>query len=109
LPEIRLDQPRLEKLRASSDKLDQAIIQAHAIWGGKSDFQATSIMYDTVAVYLADPNAPDFVNYKTVRIKVTDDAMTIPAQDGKEMQVAVSWKNVEGFRDYLLNGLLPKK
>lgn len=108
LPEIRLDQSRLEKLRASTDKLDQAIIQAHAIWGKKSDFQTTSVMYDTVAVYLADPHAPDLVNFKTVRIKVTDDAMTIPSDDGREMRVAVSWKNVEGFRDYLLNGLLPK-
>jgi inosine-uridine nucleoside N-ribohydrolase len=109
LPEITLDQPRLQKLRASPDKLDQAIIQAHAIWGKKNDFQATSIMYDTVAIYLADPNAPDLINFKTVRIKVTEDGMTIPARDGTEMRVAVSWKGVEGFRDYLLNGLLPKR
>jgi inosine-uridine nucleoside N-ribohydrolase len=108
LPQIALDQPRLEKLRASPDKLDRAILQAHAIWGGKTDFQTTSLMYDTVAIFLADPSAPDLVNYKTVRIKVTDDAMTIPTADGREMRVAVSWKNVEGFRDYLLNGLLPR-
>jgi inosine-uridine nucleoside N-ribohydrolase len=109
LREITLDQPRLEKLRATNDKLDQAILEAHAIWGGKSKFQTTSLMYDTVAIYLADPAAPDLVNYKKVRIKVTDDAMTIPASDGRDMCVAVSWKNVEGFRDYLLNGLLPRE
>jgi len=66
-------------------------------------------MYDTVAIFLADPAAPALVNYKTVRITVTDDAMTIPSKDGREMRVAVSWKNVEGFRDYLLNRLLPSR
>lgn len=69
LREITLDQPRLAKLRASTDKLDQAILEAHAVWSGKTDFQTTSLMYDTVAIYLGDPTAPDLVNYKTVRIK----------------------------------------
>jgi inosine-uridine nucleoside N-ribohydrolase len=109
LPQITLDQRRLAKLRASNDKLDQAIVEAHRIWGGKTDFQTTSIMYDTVAIFLADPNAPDLVNYQTVRISVNEDGMTVPTKQGREMRVAVSWKNVEGFRDYLLDGLLPKK
>jgi hypothetical protein len=42
-----------------------------------------------------------------LNIAVTDDGLTIVSQKlGRPMQVATSWKSLDGFKDFLLRTLL---
>ena len=64
--------------------------------------QATTPLYDTVATLLTLPNAGDFINFKTLNIRVTEDGYTvIDDRAGTQTEVALYWKNdIVGLNQY---------
>src|SRR6185437_2342331 len=56
LKEISLDGERYKTLQASADPLVQSLLASYAVWSGKdlAQLHATTTLYDTVAIYLAD-------------------------------------------------------
>jgi inosine-uridine nucleoside N-ribohydrolase len=111
LPEITLTGKRLDLLRSSDDKIVQGILQCARLYAGKPDDQplkSTSVLYDTVAIYLAEPGDHPLLKMQKLNLAVTDKGMTIVSPTGAPMSVATSWKDVEGYREHLLYALVLK-
>jgi hypothetical protein len=66
---------------------------------------ASSVLFDTVAVYLADPGPKPLIGFETLNIAVTDEGMTVIAPGGVKMSVATCWKDLDGFCDLLVRTL----
>lgn len=106
-------------LRESKDELVQALLENYRLWAahGKPAGQpvptASSILFDTVAVYLAQPGPKTLLELEPLNITVDDKGMTLIDPVGAKMSVATAWKNLEQYHELLVKTLrpptLPKK
>lgn len=107
---VVLEGDRFQKLRDAESLLAQTALDIHFDWcRAVSDWpllkelnpQAqTSILYDSVAVYLA--YAQDFVEIETLPITVTDDGKTLVDEEhGVALDCAMAWRDKDGFLDLL--------
>ena len=100
-----------EKYRAvcdCPDPLIRTVIENYRIWlGGKPDTES-SILFDTVAVHLA--YSTEFLVMEDVGLRVTDDGFTVEDTDrlggAKRMHVAIDWKDLAAYEDYLVERLV---
>lgn len=99
------------EIRESDDALMVALMENYKIWServtwAKVDFFAdhTSTLFDTVAVYLA--YSREHLTIETINLHVTDEGMTIRAEEGNAVNVAMSWHNLDGFLEHLKTRLL---
>ncbi len=105
---VRIEGEFYRQLKESKDPLISEIIKAYKIWNSgvdmpdESDFR-TSVLYDTVAVYLAVEQK--HLNIEALNIIIDDDGMMKVNKDGKSIRCATSWKDKEGFIEYLLSVL----
>ncbi len=96
-------------VKNSSDPLLRALIENYRIWCGKNPERAesaSSVLFDTVAVYLAFSER--FLTMEELGIRVSDDGMTIADPQGKKMRCATDWKSLEGYEDFLVSRLTGK-
>jgi len=63
----------------------------------------SSILFDTVAIYLAF--SEDLLNVENLKIEVTDTGLTMISDNGNEIRCATSWKDVQAFKDLIVNRL----
>jgi len=106
---VNLGGQRFQKLKESDDPLAQALLENYRIWAKKSSLDQlhrSSTLYDTVAVYLGYPGPKELAKLEKLPIKVTDDGFTRIDPSGRRMQVATEWKDLEGYRDLLVEVLL---
>lgn len=103
---VNLSGKRFQKLLASKDPLVKALIENYRIWANNPKVDASSTLFDTVAVYLALPGPKPLLEMKELRIKVTDDGMTRVDPAGARMSVATAWKDLDAFKDLLVKTLL---
>lgn len=108
---IVLDGERYEKLKASDSPMVKALLENYRIWADlvtwmEVDYfeERSSVLFDTVAVYMAF--AHDFLEMVEVPITVTEDGFTRRDPAGIPTQVALRWKDLEGFYDHLTERLL---
>jgi inosine-uridine nucleoside N-ribohydrolase len=95
--------PKYQKVRASKDPIAATIIQNYRIWRNSGGIFETrsSILYDTVAVYLAFADA--LLTMETLPVVITDDGFTrVDAKRGKRMRVATGWIDLPAFEDLLV-------
>jgi inosine-uridine nucleoside N-ribohydrolase len=106
---VTLSGPRFQALKASRDPRTQALLDTYRVWAGKKsldELQASSILFDTVAIYLANPDDKrPLIRFETLPIIVTNDGFTRIDPKGTKMLVATSWKDLDGFRDLLVKTL----
>lgn len=103
---IRLKDRKYRCVCSSSDPLTQAVIENYRIWlKGKPDEQS-SILFDTVAIYLAF--AEDLLVMENLGIRVTDDGFTIQDPKARTIRCATDWKDLAAFEDLLVQRLIPK-
>lgn len=109
---VALDGARYQRLLASRDPVIRAVIENYRIWSrrvaalhGIADVaeEKSSVLYDTVAVYLAARQ--DLCTMERLNIRVTDDGFTRIDPTGKAMDVASAWKDLEAYKDFLVNRL----
>jgi inosine-uridine nucleoside N-ribohydrolase len=108
---ITLDGNRYRRLRQSSDPISSAIIENYRLWNlanekepaKRSWEKQSSTLFDTVAVYLAI--SQDCVKIERLGIRVNDQGFTVIDAQAKPMDVAVAWKNLDQFRDFLTDRL----
>jgi inosine-uridine nucleoside N-ribohydrolase len=103
---VNLAGERFHKLTSSDDPLVKALIENYRIWAKNDKVDASSTLFDTVAVYLALPGSKPLLTLEELRIKVTGDGMTVVDPSGAKMSVATQWKDLDGFRDLLMKILL---
>lgn len=97
-----------QTVRRCSDPLIQALVENYRLWlehfGQSDEFDVrSSILFDTVAVYLAFSDK--LLVMKHLGIRVTDDGYTVPYQKAKHMNVAVDWKDLAAFESFLVERL----
>lgn len=109
---VVLDGLRYQRVLHSPKPVLRALIENYRIWATlvtwmKVDYDEirSSTLFDTVAVYLA--YSQDLLEMESMRLRVTDDGLTIPDPTGDEVLVALRWRNLSGFCDHLVERLNP--
>ncbi len=101
---VRLKGEDYARVAASQDKLAQAVLENYRIWAKKpklADLNSSSVLFDTVAIYLADPGNNPLFELEELPIAVDDKGTTIIDPNGRKFQVAVKWKNLDAYHDLL--------
>ncbi|HEV2208214.1 MAG TPA: nucleoside hydrolase [Verrucomicrobiae bacterium] len=114
---VKLEGRRYAKVRDSKEKVAATIIENYRIWIRGTQAAApghslpaaspaeehSSVLFDTVAVYLAFGQA--LCRMESLPIEVTDDGYTRVSERGTRMLVATEWKDFEGYKDLLVERL----
>jgi inosine-uridine nucleoside N-ribohydrolase len=111
---VILDGSRYQRLLQSRDPIVSAVIENYRIWSRAGDRnpyadlaeKRSSVLFDTVAIYLS--MSQDLCVMERLDIRVTDDGFTKIDANGKSMKVASSWRNLEAYKDFLVDRLLTK-
>ena len=69
------------------------------------ELHASSVLFDTVAVYLAYPDARPLVKLETLPIAVTRDGFTRIDAGGTSDGVAADWTDLDAYRDLVVTTL----
>ena len=107
---IRLDGTRYAAIRNSKDTLIRTVMENYRIWASNVGVtldevnKRTSILYDTVAVYLAFSTR--YLSMKNMNVRVTDDGFTVQDEHARPAQVALDWIDLPAYYDFLTACLL---
>ncbi|MDP6041119.1 MAG: hypothetical protein QGG64_21395, partial [Candidatus Latescibacteria bacterium] len=89
------------------DPVLKALKDNYNIWSqntGHDPEVASSILFDTVAIYLA--YTTEHLTMKNMGIRVTDDGLTVPDDTAQHMEVALDWTDLDAYHQYLTERLL---
>ncbi len=105
---VTLEGERFIKLKNSGNSRTSFLLDHYDGWraGGNSEYpeNTSSVLYDTVAVHLA--SSFEYLEMANVRLAVNDDGYTVEDPAAQECKVAVSWKDLEAYKDFLTDTLL---
>ncbi|MFZ6028582.1 MAG: nucleoside hydrolase [Chloroflexota bacterium] len=107
---VVLDGARYRQILNSPRPALKALIENYRIWAKlvtwmDVDFEEikSSVLFDTVAVYLA--YSTDLLEMEKIRLRVTENGLTVIDPDGDEVSAALNWRDLEGFYDHLVQRL----
>lgn len=111
---VQLDGERMSRVAGSADPLAKTVMGNYRVWwknrctrSGKGDVtqceRESTILFDTVAVYLAF--AKDFLEMEELGVRVTDDGFTRIDGDAKKIWCATGWKDRDTFEELLVTRL----
>jgi inosine-uridine nucleoside N-ribohydrolase len=105
---VTLDGARYQRMLQSRDPVPATIVENYRLWSKANHNEAeakrhSSVLFDPVAVYLSF--AQQFCKMERLGIRVTDDGFTVIDDQAEQMNVAIAWKDLDGFRDFLVNRL----
>ncbi len=110
---VHLQGGKYRQVLESSDPIARAIIENYRIWcahrtdGGQKMYETrSSTLFDTVAIYLAFEDR--HVTLEALGIRVPDDGFTRIDSNARSVRVATSWKDMNGFEDFLVKRLTSK-
>lgn len=108
---VFIDGERYQRIRHSDNPLVQAGVENYLIWAKRVhwmtvEFQEerTSILFDNVAVFMA--YSSDYLNFETLSLGCTDDGVTVIDPEGPAVEVAISWKDRDGFLEHITERIL---
>jgi inosine-uridine nucleoside N-ribohydrolase len=106
---VSLDGDHYRRMVDSQDPIAAEVVENYRIWSKQNkadaDHQSTTL-FDTVAVYLAIRN--DLCQMERLKVRVTDDGLTVIDPAARSMSVATSWKDVTAYREFLVQRLTGK-
>jgi inosine-uridine nucleoside N-ribohydrolase len=102
---VSLTGEKYQAVRHCADPVVQALMENYRVWLERREkaevFDVrSSTLFDTVAVYLAFTE--ELLVMKEMGIRVTDDGHTVPDENAKRMRVALEWKDLGAFEDFLV-------
>lgn len=108
---IVLTGDKYQQVYHSTDPIASAIIANYRIWAAAPDMKSSanvpvrsSTLFDTVAIYLAF--SQEFCGMEKLGIRVNDEGFTLQDPAAKQMNVALTWKNLPAFEDLLVHRLM---
>jgi len=106
---VRLRDEKYQAARDCQDPLIQALMENYRFWAsdgeGKPDpARESSVLFDTVAVYLAFTD--ELLSMEQLGIRVTDDGYTVIDEAAKPVNCAMDWKDLSAFEDLLVERLI---
>jgi inosine-uridine nucleoside N-ribohydrolase len=105
---VKLTGSEFANLKSSNDPLVKALLENYRIWAhmkSTDDLSESTVLFDTVAVYLADPGPKPLLELERLHIKVTDQGMMAIDPQGSLMIVATNWKNLAEYQECLVKVL----
>lgn len=109
---VHLRGAKYKAVAESNDPVAKAVIENYRAWwrvgnqGKPEKIDASSTLFDTVAVYLAF--STDLVKVERLPIRVTDKGFTEIHEGSKSIDCAVEWKDLAAFEDLLVARLTGK-
>jgi len=109
---VTLQGENYARLRDCSDPLVRAVIENYRIWAKLVSWTQinaeirSSILFDTVAVYLAW--AEELLEIEELGIRVTDDGYTVIDPTARVIRCATRWRDLAAFEDFLVHRLCTK-
>lgn len=104
---IQYDGSRYEQLKACPEPLLRSVIEQYRQWSprnAESNPEAhTSVLFDTVAVYLAFSR--ENLLMQQMPLLIDDKGFTVEDPQGMPVDVAVEWTNVDRYYDFLCSRL----
>jgi inosine-uridine nucleoside N-ribohydrolase len=101
--QVRLRGDKYAKIARCTDPLARAVIENYRLWlQGKPDTES-SILFDTVAVYLAF--ADNLLDMRRMDVRVDDAGRTVEDPQARPFNVALDWKDLAAFEDLLVERL----
>lgn len=107
---IMLSGERFKRILDCSNPIVDSIKECYELWAQKSDRlylitkkQTSTILFDTVAVYLAF--SEELLNIENLKIEVNKSGRTLISEKGSNIRCATSWKNVQDFKDLIVDRL----
>jgi len=104
---------KYQRVYQANTPLTKALLENYLIWcksfrSGKPERVAytSTILFDTVAVYLALTEDFALVEMEDLPIRVTDDGRTVIDKQGKVIKCATSWKDLGAFEDWLVERII---
>lgn len=97
---VHLDHDRYVKVAECPDPLAKALVENYLIWCKGEEPQGSSILFDTVAIYLAFTK--ELLKMEYMGIRVTDKGMTVADKEAKVMNCAMEWKDLGAFEDLIV-------
>jgi len=98
---VRLDGELYGQVAASPDPLARAVIENYRIWlGAKPDPGRSSVLFDTVAVYLA--YSTDLLTMARLGIRVDHAGFTRIDPAAAQIDCALAWRDLDAFRRLLV-------
>lgn len=108
---VVLEGENYQKIRNSESPMLKALMENYYIWKDLVTWttvdyieRKSSTLFDTVAVYMAYESK--LLEYETVKISVTDDGYTVRDPNGKAVQAAMHWIDLDAFYDHMTERLL---
>jgi inosine-uridine nucleoside N-ribohydrolase len=101
---VTLEGARYQRILRARNPVASTVVENYRVWSQANHAAAraaerSTVLFDTVAVYLAF--ARHLCKMERLRLRVTDDGLTVLDNHAKKMEVATAWKNLDGFRDLL--------
>jgi len=105
---VRLEGRSYRAIRECNDPMVQALMENYRIWlkGGaeRGEFEVrSSILYDTVAVYLSF--SEELLVMERLGVRVTDDGYTVLDEKAKAINCATRWRDLSAFESLLVKRL----
>jgi inosine-uridine nucleoside N-ribohydrolase len=106
---VDLSGARYRRVRDSKNPITAAIIENYRLWSTHQDASnktaesRSSTLFDTVAVYLACSR--DLCRMERLGLRVTPEGMTVEDPQAKQIEAALAWKSLDGYRDWLTDRL----
>lgn len=105
---VILRDQKYRTVQNSTDPLVVALMDNYRLWCEelKRDWVHTrsSVLFDTVAVYLAFAN--DLLVMEDLPLRIEDDGLTAVREGGKLVHCANEWRDMGAFEDLLINRLV---
>ena len=107
---VQLTGARMARVAGSGDPLAQAVMENYRVWWrrrcariGEGDpgqcERESSILFDTVAVYLAFSR--EYLKMEELGVRVTDDGFTRIDAGAKKIRCATAWRDLDAFEELL--------
>ena len=104
---VRLTGRKYAAVAKSKAPLARAVMANYKVWqktgGWIKESDASSVLFDCVAVHLA--YSTRFLRMKCMGMRVRDDGFTVADPKAPKLNVALAWKDLAGFEDFLVQRL----
>lgn len=106
---VRLEGEDYKKVAEADNASMPEVIENYQVWltaNGAADINASrsSILFDTVAIYLAF--SEELLEISEINVTVDDDGKTVIDENGKSIRVATNWRDLPAFNALLAERLL---
>lgn len=105
---IVLSGTQYKAISLSDDPITASMVENYETWafahGNMIKLEQSSVLYDTVAVYLAI--SEEFTEMETLDLVVSDEGMMSIDEGGRPVRCATAWRGKNEYKDWLVQRLL---